>query len=56
MMLKWDGDSPVTFHADGHTVHDFERRFQLEDDGLIFAGDKAFQWKMLDRELNYRLF
>ena len=34
-MLQWDKDSPVSFKADGHTVHDFDRRFQLEDDGLI---------------------
>ncbi len=54
-MLKWDKDSPVTFKADGHTVHDFERRFQAEDDGLIVP-DKSFRWSMLDEELNYRLF
>lgn len=55
-MLKWDKDSPVTFHADGHTVHDFDLRFQMEDDGLISADDKAFRWAMLGEELNYRLF
>lgn len=56
LMLKWDKNSPVTFHADGHTVHDFERRFQAEDDGLIFADDKVFRWSTLDKELNYRWF
>lgn len=56
LMLKWDKDSPVTFHANGHTVHDFERRFQLEDNGLVSADDKVFRWSMLDSELNYRLF
>lgn len=56
LMLKWDSDSPVPFHADGHTVHDFERRFQLEDDGFIAADGKVFRWKMLDEALNYRLF
>lgn len=56
LMLKWDADSPVTFKADGHTVHDFDRRFQLEDEGLIAADDKIFRWSMLDDELNYRLF
>ena len=57
LMLKWDRDSPVTFHADGHTVHDFERRFQLEDEGLIYPDDRVFRWDMLDSEvLNYRLF
>lgn len=56
LLLKWDSDSPVTFHADGHTVHDFDRRFALEDDGLIAADDKVFRWSMLDDELNYRWF
>lgn len=56
LMLKWDKDSPVSFHADGHTVHDFERRFQTEDDGFIAADDKNFRWAVLDEELNYRLF
>ena len=55
LLLKWDNDSPVTFHADGHTVHDFDRRFQLEDDGLI-KPDERFKWSMLDEDLNYRLF
>lgn len=56
LLLKWDTDSPTTFHPDGHTVHDFDRRFQLEDDGLIAPDDKVFRWDMLDAELNYRLF
>lgn len=56
LMLKWDKDSPVTFHADGHTVHDFDRRFQLEDEGFIKPGER-FRWDMLDSELlNYRMF
>lgn len=56
LMLKWDSDSQVTFHADGHTVHDFDRRFQLEDEMLISADDKVFRWSMLDAELNYMMF
>lgn len=56
LMLKWDTDSPVAFHADGHTVHDFEKRFQLEDLGLIKPDDKIFRWAMLEEELNYRIF
>lgn len=56
LMLKWDKDSPVTFHADGHTVHDFDRRFQMEDEGLISPDDKVFRWSMLEEELNYRWF
>ncbi len=55
LMLKWDSASPVAFHADGHSVRDFERRFQLEDQGLISPEDKVFRWKMLDEELNYRI-
>ena len=55
LMLKWDEDSPVTFKADGHTVHDFDRRFELEDMGLLSPDDKVFRWAMLDDELNYRM-
>lgn len=47
LMLKWDLDSPIPFHADGHTVHDFEKRFALEDKGVVPCGRK-FRWKMLD--------
>lgn len=54
-MLKWDKDSPVTFKADGHTVHDYDRRFKLEDEGLI-RPEERFLWSMLDEELNYRWF
>ena len=52
-LLKLDLDSPVTFKADGHTVHDFDERFRLEDEGLINKGE-PFRWTMLDAELNYR--
>ena len=55
LLLKWDNDSPVTFKPDGHTVHDFDRRFQLEDEGLLIPGEK-FRWSMLEEELNLRLF
>lgn len=40
----------------GCTVHDFDRRFQMEDDGLISPDDRVFRWEMLDAELNYRWF
>lgn len=46
----------ATLHADGHTVHDFDRRFAAEDEGLIYPDDKVFRWSMLDDELNYRWF
>ena len=47
MMLKWDKDSPVTFKADGRTIHDFDRRFELEDSGYIDTS-KWFYWAMLE--------
>lgn len=46
LMLKWDLDSPVPFHTDGHTVHDFEKRFALEDAELI-PMDRQFRWEWL---------
>ena len=56
LMLKWDADSQVTFKADGHTVHDFDKRFKLEDEGYISPDDKIFRWEMLGMELNMRWF
>lgn len=47
LLLKWDKDSPVSFHPDGRTVHDFDRRFQLEDEGKV-PTDRTFRWKMLE--------
>lgn len=55
LLMKWDLDSPVTFKADGHTVHDFDERFRLEDEMLIDP-DKPFRWAMLDGDLQKRLF
>lgn len=43
LLLKWDTDSPVSFHADGHTVHDFDKRFAMEEQGLL--KDRPFRWK-----------
>ena len=45
-LLAWDEDSPVTFKADGHTVHDFDKRFFAEDLGLV-PKDRKFRWKNL---------
>lgn len=47
LLLKWDKDSPVSFKPDGRTIHDFDRRFQLEDEGFITA-EQPFRWSMLD--------
>lgn len=49
-MLKWDKDSPVTFKADGHTVHDYDARFAAEDSGLVPA-DRNFRWEMIGRKI-----
>ena len=57
LLLKWDADSPTTFKPDGHTVHDYELRFRMEDERLLFSDDRKFRWSMLDDDtLNYRLF
>lgn len=56
LLLKWDEDSHVSFKADGHTVHDFDRRFQLEDEGVLIPDDPKFRWSMLYEPLNYRWF
>lgn len=58
LMLKWDSDSPVTFKSGsrgqpGHTLHDYDRRFQLEDEKLLEPGDPSFRWEMLDQDLQY---
>lgn len=47
IMLKWDTDSPVTFKSDGHTIHDFDKRFALEDAELI-PMDRQFRWEWLE--------
>lgn len=47
LMLKWDLDSPVSFKPDGHTIHDFDKRFALEDAELI-PMDRQFRWEWLD--------
>lgn len=46
LMLKWDADSPATFKADGHTVHDYDARFAMEDAGEIGA-DEPWKWDYL---------
>ena len=45
----------VAYDARLHTLHDFEARFRLEDEGMILPGER-FRWSMLNEELNYRLF
>ena len=45
LMLKWDNDSPVPFNSDGHTVYDYDTRFEMEEKGLVKPG-KRFVWQM----------
>lgn len=47
LMLKWDRESPVTFKPDGHTLMDFDKRFRLEEKGII-PTDKKFKWSMVN--------
>lgn len=49
LLLKWDIDSPVTFRADGTTIHDFDIRFRMEKFNLV-PMDRKFRWNMLKDE------
>ena len=43
MMLEWDADTkPNSKFSPKHTLHDFDRRFELEDAGLVDV--KGFKW------------
>lgn len=55
ILLRWDSDSPVSFHPDGHTVHDFDRRFAAEESGKINPNDRRFRWAMLDMPEQMRM-
>jgi len=40
LMMKWDNDSPVTFKPNGKTIHDFDKRFEVENRQIsMFQGD-----------------
>lgn len=54
LLLKWDAESPVSFRADGRTVHDYDRRFRWEDEGSI-PNDRRFRWDWLDKGVQLRL-
>ena len=56
LLLKWDADSPVAFKPDGHTVRDYDKRFLMEDAGLIDP-EKRFLWKpVLEYDLTRDIF
>ncbi len=50
LMLEWDQRSITTFDSKGRTLHDYDRRFQMEDEGLIDPNGKRFRWKMVKEE------
>ncbi len=54
LLLKWDNDSLVTFKSNA-TVHDFEARFALEDEGVLQPGD-VFRWSMLNDDVQMKFF
>lgn len=50
MMLHWDRASLRPFHADGHSLQDFELRFHLEDTGKLDPTGSGFRWEQVDKE------
>ncbi len=53
ILLQWDTDSPTTFKPDGHTVHDFEKRFVLEKKKDLFLSEVAFSGKCCRTKMCY---
>ncbi len=49
LMMKWDQDSIRLFDPHGHTLRDFERRFQMEDRLHIDTDANGFKWEMIDK-------
>lgn len=55
LMREWDKDSKMRFRID-HTLAEYEKRFQLENEKLLDKDDRNFRWAMLEGELQTRLF
>ena len=53
-LMRLDADSPAHFKPDGHTVHDFDKRFALEDCGMISERDR-FKWEMINPNYEFQL-
>lgn len=47
LLMQWDLESHIKFTPD-HSVHDFDRRFEAEELGLV-PMNRKFRWKMLDK-------
>jgi len=56
LMLRWDKDSVRLFDPHGHTLQDYERRFQAEDRYCIDTDAPGFKWEMLDKGFPDRYF
>ena len=56
MLLRWDFDSPNTFKADGYTVSMYDRRFRMEDEGLLDPGDPKFRWSQVHQHYARKAF
>lgn len=54
LFLKWDVDSPLSFKTNA-TLHDFESRFTLEDEGVLLPDD-VFRWSMLHDDVQLKFF
>lgn len=50
ILLKWDKDSSVTFCSNGRTVHDYDKRFCMEEHGAV-TNNRKFRWEHLDKPL-----
>lgn len=55
LLMKWDRDSPISFKPK-HTVHDYDKRFQLEDMGVIYPNDRRFRWNCLNDDIQLTFF
>lgn len=53
--LQGDLDSFVTFKPN-NTVADYDKRFRLEDELLIFPDDSCFRWNWLDGNIQLKFF
>lgn len=51
LMKKWDKDSSTCFTSRKRTLHDYDKRFALEDLGKVPL-DRKFRWKMLELSLD----
>lgn len=49
LLLKWGNDSHIPFKPNGRTIKDFERRFVMEELGVLTPNDTKFRWKQVDQ-------